>query len=136
VEITKQIYDKKHQEFQDKLALLNIEIEENTKADFDYQMTVASVLNLARHAKRIFESSEISEKRQFINYLIQNPTVKEKTLVFNLRSPFDALLNFSKSPEWLPILDKLRTLNWSIINKDLNFSGILSLIKFDHVCII
>lgn len=103
--ITKDIYDKKHQEFHDKLQLLNIELSEHTKADYDYQTTVASVLNLARRAKEIFESSEVPEKRQFINYLIQNPTLNEKTLVFNLRSPFNLVLELSSSPKWLPRLD-------------------------------
>lgn len=35
--ISKDVYDKKHQEFHDKLHLLNIEPTEHTKADFDYQ---------------------------------------------------------------------------------------------------
>lgn len=99
--ITKDIYDKKHQEHHDKLQLLNIELEEHTKADYEYQTTVAVVLSVARRAKQIFESSEPEEKRTFLNYLLQNPTVKEKTLSFTLRSPFDVVLELSSCPSWL-----------------------------------
>jgi hypothetical protein len=99
--ITKDIYDKKHQEYHDKIQLLNIELEEHTKADYDYQTTVASVLSVARRAKSIFESSEAHEKRAFLNYLLQNPTVNGKKLEFTMRSPFNLVLELASSPNWL-----------------------------------
>ncbi|MEW6617360.1 MAG: recombinase family protein [Patescibacteria group bacterium] len=99
--ITKNIYDKKHQEYHDRLQLLNIELEEHTKADYDYQTTVSMVLSVARRAKQIFESSEPEEKRVFLNYLLQNPTVNERTLDFTLRSPFNLVLELASSPTWL-----------------------------------
>ena len=49
--ITKDIYDKKHQEYYDKLQLLGIELEEHQKADFDYQTTVASVFFYSTQGK-------------------------------------------------------------------------------------
>src|SRR3990167_6267811 len=99
--ITKDIYDKKHQEYADKLQLLEIEMSEHRKADYDYQTTVASVLSVARRAKQIFQSSEPHEKRAFLNYLLQNPTVNEKTLGFTLRSPFNLVLELADRPNWL-----------------------------------
>ena len=99
--ITKDVYDKKHQEYHDKIQLLNIELEEHSKADYDYQTTVASVLSVARRAKSIFESSEPHEKRAFLNYLLQNPTVNDKKLEFTVRSPFNLVLELASSPNWL-----------------------------------
>lgn len=99
--ITKDIYDKKHQEYNDKIQLLNIELDEHTKADYDYQTTVATVLSVARRAKSIFESSEPHEKRAFLNYLLQNPTVNGKNLEFTMRSPFNLVLELASSPTWL-----------------------------------
>ncbi len=96
--ITKDVYDKKHQEYHDKLQLLNIELEEHTKADYDYQTTVATVFSVARRAKEIFESSEVNEKRAFLNYLLQNPTVKANKLEFTLRTPFNLVLELSGRP--------------------------------------
>lgn len=98
--ITKDIYDKKHQEHQDKLQLLNIELEEHTRADFDYQTTVATIFSLARRAKSIFESSEPNEKRAFLNYLLQNPTVNGKNLEYTLRSPYNLVLEMASRPSW------------------------------------
>lgn len=72
---------------------------------------VTTVLSLARRAKAIFESSEISEKRAFINYLIQNPTVKEKTLVFTLRSLFNVVLELADRPGGQTWQHSFRTFN-------------------------
>lgn len=109
--ITKDTYDKKHQAYHDKIQVLNLELEEHTKADYDYQTTVASVISVARRARAIFEnSSEPAEKRVFLNYLLQNPTVKEKTLGFTLRSPFNLVLELADSPTWLDKQDSFRAL--------------------------
>ncbi len=111
--ITKDIYDKKHQEYQDKLQLLEIELSEHRKADFDYQTTVAMVISVARRAKTIFEnSSETSEKRAFLNYILQNPTVDGKKLAFTLASPFNLVLDFADVLSGSP--GRIRTCGQSI----------------------
>lgn len=100
--ITKDIYDKKHQEYQDQIQVLEIELSEHSKADYDYQTTVATVISVARRAKPIFEnSSEPSEKRAFLSFLLQNPTVDGKKLAFTLASPFNLVLGLADNPNWL-----------------------------------
>lgn len=111
--ITKEIYDKKHQEYQDQMQMLEIEMSEHQKADYDYQTTVAIVISVARRAKTIFEkSSDIAGKRAFLNYILQNPVVIDKQLSFDLRKPFSLVLELanaqtktgaisSNCPSWL-----------------------------------
>lgn len=101
--ITKDEYDKKLLELKDRQEKLNLELEEYTKADYDFLTTVSTVLSLAQRAKEIFESSEIDEKRQLLNYLLQNPYIKDKKLYFTMKKPFNMLLNIPKSSamcEW------------------------------------
>lgn len=43
---------------------------EHSKADYDYQNTVATVVSVARRAKAIFDSSEPLRKRVFLNYIL------------------------------------------------------------------
>ncbi len=64
--ITKDVYDKKHQEYQDKMQTLEIEFSEHRKADYNYQTTLATVISVARRAKTIFElhASEPDCKRK------------------------------------------------------------------------
>lgn len=100
--IPKDDYDRKHQEIQDKLQLLNIELEEYQKADYNYQTTVSTVISVARRARSIFENcSEPAEKRAFLSFLLQNPTVKAKKLDFTLASPFNLVLELADCPTWL-----------------------------------
>ncbi len=118
--ITKDIYDKKHQEQQDQIQTLEIEMSEHQKADYNYQTTVATVLSVARRAKTIFEnSSEVAGKRAFLNYILQNPVVTGKKLTFELKKPFDLVLNLANAqtktavisddcPIWLPGSDSNR----------------------------
>ena len=79
---------------------------EHSRADYDYQTTVATVLSVARRAKTIFDnSSEPARKRAFLNYILQNPTVNGKKLYFTIASPFNLVLELADSPNWLPGLD-------------------------------
>ncbi len=80
------------------MQVMNIELEEHDEGNHNYQTTVATVFSLARRAQEIFESSEPSEKRQFLNYLLQNPTVDEKKLEFSIRSPFNLVLELADCP--------------------------------------
>jgi site-specific DNA recombinase len=101
--ITKDIYDKKHQEQQDQIQTLEVEMSEHQKADYDYQTTVATVLSVARRARTIFDSSsEPARKRAFLNMLLQNPTVNKKKLYFTIASPFNLVLELDGRPNWLP----------------------------------
>jgi hypothetical protein len=101
--ITKDIYDKKHQELHDQIQVLEIEMSEHSKADYEYQNTVATVISVARRAKSIFDnSSEPARKRQFLSYILQNPTVNEKKLCFAIASPFNLVLELADCPNWLP----------------------------------
>ncbi len=82
---------------------MEIELSEHSKADYDYQTTVATVISVARRARAIFEnSSEPAEKRAFLKYILQNPTVNEKKLYFSIASPFNLVLDLADNPNWLP----------------------------------
>jgi len=108
--ITKDIYDKKHQEYADKLQLLEIELSEHREADYEYQTTVASLISVARRSKEIFENcSEPTEKRAFLRMTLQNPVVNEKKLYFSIASPFNLVLELADRPNLLRELDDVRT---------------------------
>ncbi len=96
--ITQEDYDNKLQELKEEQYRLNAELEAYTKADHQYHTHVGTVLDLSRRMGEIFESSEPDEKRTILGYLLQNPTVNEKTLEFTLRKPFDTVLAFAHHP--------------------------------------
>ena len=79
----------------DRIQTLAIEMEEHARADHDYKTTVATVLSVARRSNEIFEGADLHEKRQFINFLVQNPRLKERELVFELKKPMDTVLELA-----------------------------------------
>ncbi len=96
--IDKEIYDKKQQELKKRQYDIGIQLEDYTKADESYHIAANMVLSLAKRAQEVFESSEPAEKRVFLNYLLQNPTVNGKNLSYALRSPFNAILELTTQP--------------------------------------
>ncbi|MEA4910791.1 hypothetical protein SDC9_33212 [bioreactor metagenome] len=108
-DITKEIYDKKLQEYNDKIQLLEIELQEHSRADFDYKTTIGTILSLARRAKSIFENcSEPAKKRMFLSNMLQNPRIIDGKLDFSISSPFDLVLKLSEDPSWLRVWDNVR----------------------------
>jgi hypothetical protein len=110
--ITKDEYDKKVKEIKERQYDINLQIEDHTRADESYYLTASTILNLAKGAFDIFESSEPTEKRALLNYLLQNPEVEGKKLTFSLRFPFNYMVDFSKQPTWLAWQDSFRTYDW------------------------
>lgn len=84
-------------------------MEQHTIADESYYITVSTVLDLARRALKIFQNSEIDEKRQLLNFLLQNCLLKEKTLMFEMKTPYNALASYGSHNKWLDTVSVIRT---------------------------
>jgi len=98
--ITRDMFDKKLKEYKEKQAELEEEMARYTQADENFYLTANMVLSLAKRAYEIFESSEVAEKRQLLNFLLQNLQLKGRKLTFNLKTPFDTVLLANKCSEW------------------------------------
>lgn len=107
---TKDDYDKKLQELKDKQYRLSAELDEHRKANHEHHL---HLLKLSRRVKQIFDSSEVNEKRGLIKFLLQNPFVSEKKLVFELRKPFDMVLQLARCPTVLAWWHSFRTFDWA-----------------------
>ncbi len=84
-------------------------MEEYTRADQNYHIAASTVFSLANRALEIFESSEADEKRQLLNFLLQNCRLQDEKLLFELRSPFNFILENAHQPTVLRILNEIRT---------------------------
>ena len=104
--ITKDFFDQKLKEYKEKQAELIEKMSRHDKADENYYITVNTVLNLAQRASEVFESSEPDEKRQLLNFLLQNFQLKERKLFFQPKTPLNTVLlakQHSNCSDWLPI---------------------------------
>lgn len=74
------------------------------EADESYSITLITLLNICSRASELFESSKVEQKRQLINFLLSNLKLRGKTLEFELKKPFDVLVNIQNMEnrsEWL-----------------------------------
>ena len=107
--ITQDEYDKKLKECKEKQHEVALRLEELTNADENYHITAATLFSLANRALEIFESSEVNEKRQLLNFLLQNCRLSGKNLAFELRSPFGLVLAHTHTNSLLHLLEEVRT---------------------------
>lgn len=103
------MFDKKLKEIKERQNEINEELQLYDFADDNYYIAVNTVLLLAQKAYGIFQSSEIMEKRQFLNFLLQNLELRQKTLQYKLKTPFDTVLLASNSSLGLHQLEQIRT---------------------------
>jgi len=107
------MYDKKLKEYKEKQQDLFIQMEEHSKADENFYLTASKVLDLASRALQIFESSEVTEKRTLLNFLLQNPILSGRNLLFKLKSPFDVIAQCGKTQDWLPVPSSCRNFSYT-----------------------
>ena len=96
------MYDRKLKEYKERQSAILTEMHIHSDADEEFYLTANMVLKLAQRALQIFKSSEVHEKRQFLNFLLQNCQLEGKNLTFSMRYPFDRILTTSNQPIGLP----------------------------------
>ena len=99
--ITDSEYTERKNNYQEEVKKIQRKIEQLSKADEEYYILAESILSLAQRAGELFESSEMEQKRQIINLTLQNLTLDEKKLSYDLIKPFDVILKSQDSHDWL-----------------------------------
>jgi len=93
------MYDKKLKEYKQKQEDLLLQMKEHSKADENFYITAATVLDLAGRALEIFKSSELNEKRTLLNFLLQNCILNGRKFLFELKTPFDVIAQYGKTQD-------------------------------------
>lgn len=118
--ITQNQYDEKATELKDRQYAIDAKLKLYTEADGNFIMTVSYLLDIATRANALFLSSKVDQKRRLISFVLSNLTLEGKKLRFNLKEPFDAILQANERSEWLPLVDAFRT---NLYDSILSFTG-------------
>lgn len=89
-------FEKKLQEYKAREREIVQEMERHVNADESFHNTANMVLSLARRSREIFESSEVEEKRQLLNFVFQNLELRDKKLSLTLRELFKIIKDTSQ----------------------------------------
>ena len=103
--IDEKLYQQKLKEFKARQQEIVSKMERHVKADESFHITANKVMNLAKSARQLFESSEVEEKRQLLNLVFQNLRLEGKKLLLTLREPFSLIMQSKECPEGWGRLD-------------------------------
>jgi hypothetical protein len=106
------IYEQKTNEYKKRQQEIVSLMATHVNADKVSLITVKTVLDLAKRAKKIYESSKVDEKRQILNFLFSNLEMKDKKVIITLLEPFDKLVAVPKYSKCRETWDGLRTFPW------------------------
>ena len=101
--ITRDIYDRKHQQIAERQQEINHLLQDSHEADSQFKIALSGLISLASKAPDLFERSNNAEKRLLIGFVFSNLTLEGPTLGYSLRKPFDLLVDLAKSQEWRPL---------------------------------
>lgn len=103
--IDEKMYLDKVKDYKARQVEITEQMTRHEKADHNFYVTVNMVMNLAARAREIFESSEVDEKRQLLNFVFQNLKLDGKNLSIQTCEPFTTLVDYKKSPKGWGNLD-------------------------------
>ena len=103
--IDEELYQQKFNECKTRQQEVVSKMQRHVKADEHFYITANTVLRLASRAKDLFESSEVEEKRQLLNFVFQNLVLDGEKLVHTLREPFSMIMNMKACPNGWGQLD-------------------------------
>lgn len=96
--INETMYLEKVREYKGRQTEILEEMKRHEVADQNFHLTANMVMKLAARARELFESSEVDEKRQLLNFVFQNLKLNEKTLLIDTHEPFTAMMGYKQCP--------------------------------------
>ena len=99
--ITNEIYNNKLKEYQEKLIDLETQMGQYTDADKDFYLNAKMLLFVLKKAAEVFDGSEPATKRQILNFTLQNIKLTGKKIDFELKTPFNRVLEANKCSSML-----------------------------------
>jgi site-specific DNA recombinase len=97
--IDETMFQEKLKEYKGRQYEIVDEIGRHEKGDEAFHITANQVMNLAKRAWELFESSDVDEKRQLLNFVLQNLKLEGKKLLVEAREPFNLLIDAGNCPK-------------------------------------
>jgi site-specific DNA recombinase len=92
------MYLEKVKEYKARQLEILEEMKRHEMADQNFHVTANLVMKLASRARELFESSEVDEKRQLLNFVFQNLQLKDLSLSVQVCEPFNMMMDYDGCP--------------------------------------
>lgn len=98
--ITETFFEKKRDEYRAKQAEITKRIAKLQYADEEYYLNSEYILKLASKASKLFESSEMQERRLILKMTLQNLRLNGRKAQFDWIKPFDTIALHASRQTW------------------------------------
>jgi hypothetical protein len=109
-EIGKDEFEAQKLRLKDKQYEIGQLLQSYDKADDQFTKTLCSLLSIASNSNKLWSGSTTSEKRELLNFVFANLSMKGASICFETRKPFDKMLELSNCLEWRSVGCTARTL--------------------------
>ncbi|CRX38605.1 conserved hypothetical protein [Estrella lausannensis] len=75
------------------------EMKRYEEANENFHLTAKMFMKLASRARELFESTEVDEKRQLMNFVFQNLQLKNLSLSVQVQEPSNIMMNYDGYPD-------------------------------------
>jgi len=107
--IDKTDFDRKKSQLREQQIDIENFIAAHRHGDDGFKDALISIISILSEAYEVFRGSQIAQKRQLLNIVFANLTLKGANLCYDLRKPFELFINVPNIEEWRPLIDSLRT---------------------------
>ena len=98
--IDEEKFDSFHQMFTQEKEKIASQLSQLQEAEDNYYLTAKYVLELTDKAYDLFMGSELEERRQLLTLVLQNLKLDGKKVLWELRKPFDLIVEATDSIKW------------------------------------
>lgn len=104
-------FEKKKHKLRDIQISVETKIAAHREGDDNFKNALLTLLSLISDVYAGFTNagSTIEQKRQILNFVFSNLSLKGTTLCYKIRKPFDEFIKCSTKSEWCPLVDSMRT---------------------------
>ena len=100
-DISKEDYKKKIEEISRSRAIFKEKLNNIDESHLKFYENITTLMGIALNATEIFESSNIDERRQILDFVCQNLQLKDGKLLLKYKKPFDKMVFFKNNSAWL-----------------------------------
>lgn len=99
-EISKDFYEKKANEYSERIKELDGQISKMTYASLDYFDFGSKILELANKASELYEKGTPEEQKELLGFLLSNSTLKDQKALIQYKKPFNKILERASRSDW------------------------------------
>ena len=98
--ISKEEFETKKRKLKDRQYEIDTLLKDYDEADDSFTNHMIKLINIANGALEGFRGSNNEQKRDLLNFIYQNLSLRGKKLEYSMRSPFSEFADCSNLQEW------------------------------------